>query len=501
MRAELSNILAPHNRQNMSVKKKYILFRRLSFVKAESGILQPFTCKKSDVFFEPGIPVFRLKKILFEEIVIYLYNFITSCVDIRPAAFYNTILRSEDFINNVFIIKENTMSDNNSTSDIALSLRKFLAPEIVYGSKSLELAGRHALNFGAEKILIVTDPGVQESGWTSKVEKSVNEAGISYVIYNDITPNPKDTEVMAGAEMYLDNNCDLIIAVGGGSPMDCAKGIGAVAGNPGNIVEFEGVDAIPNPGPPLIFIPTTAGSSADVSQFAIINDTSRKIKIAIISKMVIPDIALVDPLTTVSMSPELTAATGMDALCHSFEAYVSNASSPITDMAAVSSIKLIFENLLMACENPDNIICRDNMMMASLMAGLAFSNASLGMVHAMAHSLGGYFGLPHGECNAVLLEEVIKYNFKAAGSKYGGLLPVIGKNNKECGDSEKLAILVDEIASLRKKIGITQRLSEMGITLNDIPMLADYASSDPCMATNPCAADASDIEKIYRGVL
>jgi len=392
------------------------------------------------------------------------------------------------------------MNDTDKMEDILLSLRKFLAPEIVYGVGALELAGRHAMNLGATKVLIVTDPGIQKAGWTSKVEDSLRKLDIGFITYNNVTPNPKDHEVMAGVDVYRDNDCDLIIAVGGGSPMDCAKGIGVVAGNPMDILDFEGVDEVPNPGPPLIFIPTTAGTSADVSQFAIITDSKRKVKIAIISKMVIPDIALVDPNTTVTMPPELTAATGMDALCHSFEAFVSTASSPLTDMSALSSIKLVQDNLLGAYQHPKNMEFRNNMMMASLMAGLAFSNASLGLVHAMAHSLGGMLGLAHGECNAILLEKVVQFNYSTAEDRYNKIAELMGWVVNKEKPRQKAEIIVDGIASLRKQLGITQRLSSMGVSFSDIPRLAGYAFKDPCLATNPRTANPSEIEKIYEQI-
>jgi alcohol dehydrogenase class IV len=385
-------------------------------------------------------------------------------------------------------------------SDTLLSLRKFLAPEIVYGEGAIELAGRHATNLGATRVLVVTDPGVQEAGWASVVEKSLREAQIAHVTFNGVTANPKEREVMAGAAVYRRKKCDLIVAVGGGSPMDCAKGIGVVAGNPREILDFEGVDEIPHPGPPLIFIPTTAGSSSDVSQFAIIMDTRRQVKISIISKMVIPDIALVDPQTTVTMSPALTAATGMDALCHAFEAFVSSASSPLTDMAALAAVALIRDNLKEACRNPADMTRRGNMMMASLMAGLAFSNASLGLVHAMAHSLGGAFGLAHGECNAILLEEVVRFNYAAESSKYDRLSSAMGLDGHRGPASERATVLAEGIASLRKSLAITQRLGEMGVSRADIPRLAEYAHKDPCLATNPLEAGLSDIEKIFERI-
>ena len=383
-------------------------------------------------------------------------------------------------------------------TDTLLNLRKFLAPEIVYGEAALALAGRHAGNLGATKVLVVTDPGIQQAGWTARVEESLRQAGIAYVTFSAVTPNPKDTEVMAGAAVCMNQGCDLIIAVGGGSPMDCAKGIGVVTGNPGSILDFEGVDEVPQPGPPLIFIPTTAGTSADVSQFAIITDTARHVKIAIVSKMVIPDIALVDPQTTVTMPSALTAATGMDALCHAFEAFVSNAASPLTDMAALAAVRLIVDNLSEACREPANMTRRNNMMMASLMAGLAFSNASLGLVHAMAHSLGGALDLAHGECNAMLLEKVVGYNYPAAAEKYDRLAAAMGVDIDRHETSRKAFVLADRIASLRKRLGITQRLADMGVSFSDITRLADFAAQDPCLATNPRTATVEDIEDIYR---
>ncbi len=383
------------------------------------------------------------------------------------------------------------------STDSILNLRKFLAPEIVYGEGAIALAGRHARNLGATRVFIVTDPGVREAGWTDRVEKSLKKASVPYTVFDQVTPNPKDHEVMAGADCCKTEGCDLIVAVGGGSPMDCAKGIGAIMENPGNILEFEGVDMVSNPGPPLIFIPTTAGSSADVSPFAIITDTARKVKIAIISKMVIPDIALIDPATTRTMPPALTAATGMDALCHAFEAFVSNASSPLTDMAALASVEIISEHLPNAYNHPENIHYRDKMMTASLMAGLSFSNASLGLVHAMAHSLGGAFGLSHGECNAILLEKVVRFNYSAAPEKYDLLAKAMHMDLDMVDTSDKGLAISDCIAALRKNLNIDQRLTDLGVSAADIPVLSEFAFQDPCLGTNPKKTTVDDIRRLY----
>jgi alcohol dehydrogenase len=382
-----------------------------------------------------------------------------------------------------------------------LELRKFIAPEIVCGPKALQLAGHHARNFGATKALIVTDPGVQQAGWAERVEAALKTEGINYAVFNGVTPNPKDHEVMAGADFYRSQDCDLILAVGGGSPMDCAKGIGVVVGNNQNILDFEGVDEVPGPGPPLIFIPTTAGTSADVSQFAIITDSARKVKIAILSKMVMPDIAIVDPETTTTMGPGLTASTGLDALCHAIEAYVSTASSMLTDIMALEAVRLIINNLEGAYQRPDNLAFRNHMMMASLMAGLAFSSASLGLVHAMAHSLGGALELAHGECNAMLLERVVAFNYPTAADRYARIAATMNISAHE-PDPGKMALpLVESLAAFRQRLGITQRLSDLGVRPSDLPMLARNAANDPCLSTNPREATPAQIEAIYREIL
>jgi alcohol dehydrogenase class IV len=304
-------------------------------------------------------------------------------------------------------------------------LRKFVAPEFVFGVGARNLVGRYAVNFAINKALVVSDEGVEKAGWLDSVLHSLRDEGVQAEVFTSVHSNPRDFEVMDGADLYQKKNCQAVIAVGGGSPMDCAKGIAIVSSNMGNILNFEGVDEVANPGPPLICIPTTAGSSADVSQFAIINDIKRSVKIAIISKAVVPDAALIDPETTVTMDPYLTACTGLDALTHAIEAYVSNAQSPVTDLHAREAINLVWHNLRMH-NTSDDLDVRCRMMLGSMDAGLAFSNASLGAVHAMAHSLGGFLDLPHGECNALLLEHVIDFNFDAAIERYVSIGRVMG---------------------------------------------------------------------------
>ena len=374
-------------------------------------------------------------------------------------------------------------------------MRKFVAPEFIFGIGARHRVGFYALNMQARRVLVVTDPGVTAAGWLAELIENLDESGIPSVIFDAVTPNPKDTEVMAGAARYRDEGCDVIVALGGGSVIDCAKGIGIVSANGGSILDYEGVDRIPRPGPPLICIPTTAGTSADISQFAIINNTGKRYKIAIISKSVVPDVALVDPETTTTMSPYLTACTGLDALTHAIEAYVSTASSPVVDVHALAAIALINAHLPTAIADPRNTEARENMTLASLQAGLAFSNASLGAVHAMAHSLGGYLDMAHGESNALLLDHVIRFNFAAASDRYQRIGTMMGI------PAATEQTLTAAIAALRARCGIHDGLAARGVTRGSIEDLAPHAERDACIFTNPRRASLADIKTLYAEAL
>jgi alcohol dehydrogenase class IV len=389
----------------------------------------------------------------------------------------------------------------NENSGKDFELRKFVAPEFIIGLDARSLSGRYAKNLGAENVLVVTQPEIIREVWFRDVIKSLDEAGIGHSLFSGITPNPRDNEVMAGVEQYAAKGCNAIIAVGGGSPIDCAKGIGIVVSNGRNILDYEGVDNIPLPAPPLICVPATAGTGADVSQFAIINDTKRRVKIAIISKKIVPDIALIDPVPLTTLTPTLTAHTGMDAITHSVEAYVSNASSPVTDIHALESIKIMCKHLTEAFQNPKSIEFRYQTMISSLLAGLAFSNASLGAVHAMAHSLGGYSDLPHGECNALLLEHVIDYNYPACPERYEKIGAVMGVDYTGNDRKERKTKIIGTLTLMRESLGISETLGELGVKKADIPELAKKAIHDPCMATNPRQPTLKDIEHIYEKAL
>ncbi len=382
----------------------------------------------------------------------------------------------------------------------AFPLRKYTIPELLLGEGASAKVGGYARRLGASRVLLVTDPGLIRLGAAERVEQSLRDEGLACVIFDAVTPNPRDREVRSGVEVYHAEGCDLIVALGGGSPMDCAKGIGLSAANRRDILSFEGIDAVPEPGPPLVCIPTTAGSSADVSQFAIINDTARKIKIAIVSKKAIPDVALIDPCLTMTMPPELTAATGMDALVHAIEAYVSTASSALTDIDALEAIRLVGRHLAAAVADGADATPRAGMTLASLLAGRAFSNASLGAVHALAHALGGFLDLPHGVCNALLLGPVIAANYEASPERYNAVSRALAAGRDEsCAPGlDGLLALVED---LRNAVGLGFGLSRLGLRHEDIPMLAAAARRDACLVTNPQRLDEAALEAILERAL
>ncbi len=381
------------------------------------------------------------------------------------------------------------------------ALRKFVSPEIVFGAGSRKSVANFASNFGGKHVFLVSDPGVSAAGWVSEIVTLLADVGIRTTVYTGVSANPRVDEVMAGAELYKSSECDVIVAIGGGSPMDCAKGIGIVVSDGRHILDFEGVDTIDHPPPPMILIPTTAGTSADVSQFAIISDPKRRFKFSIISKAIVPDVSLIDPEVTETMSSYLTACTGVDALVHAIEAYVSTGSGPLTDSHALGAIRLINRNLEPLVANTADLYLREQIMLASMQAGLAFSNAILGAVHAMSHSLGGFLDLPHGLCNAMLLEHVVAYNFRSAEERFRRVAEAMDIDTRGMGQSEIQKRLMNRIILLKRTVGLEAKLSELGVSVSDIPSLSGFALQDPCILTNPRKSSLRDVQVVYEEAL
>ncbi|QIG06698.1 L-threonine dehydrogenase [Proteus sp. ZN5] len=353
-------------------------------------------------------------------------------------------------------------------------------------------------DFGFHKALIVTDSILNQLGVVDKVSKLLTEAGISSVTYDGTAPNPTVENVEAGLALLKENQCDCVISLGGGSPHDCAKGIALVASNGGKIADYEGVDRSEKPQLPLISINTTAGTASEMTRFCIITDTARHIKMAIVDKNVTPLLSVNDSELMIGMPKGLTAATGMDALTHAVEAYVSIAANPITDACALKAVTMISESLRKVVDNGGDAQARENMAYAQFLAGMAFNNASLGYVHAMAHQLGGFYNLPHGVCNAVLLPHVQAYNIQAAAGRLKDIAQAMGVDVSAMSDEQGAKACIEEIRKMAKDVGIPAGLKELGVKEEDFKTLAENALKDACAITNPVQGSESDVIELFR---
>lgn len=295
--------------------------------------------------------------------------------------------------------------------------------------------------------------------------------------------------------------CDCVISLGGGSPHDCAKGIALVAANGGHIGDYEGVDKSAKPQLPLIAINTTAGTASEMTRFCIITDETRHIKMAIVDRNVTPILSVNDPMLMLAKPAGLTAATGMDALTHAIEAYVSTAATPITDACALKAVTMIAANLRQVVSNGQDLHAREQMAYAQFLAGMAFNNASLGYVHAMAHQLGGFYNLPHGVCNAMLLPHVEAFNASVSAERLTDIARAMGIDvsglNAAAGAERCLAAIRQLAADVEIPTGLTQ----LGVREEDIPMLAANALKDACGLTNPRPASQAEIEAIFRSAM
>jgi len=358
--------------------------------------------------------------------------------------------------------------------------------------------GNQVKVLGGTKALIVTDAFLAKSGMANQIKAQVEAVGTEAVIFGGAEPNPTDINVHTGLKVYQENNCDMIISLGGGSSHDCAKGIGIVASNGGNIRDYEGIDKSAKPMPSFIAINTTAGTASEMTRFCIITDTDRSVKMAIVDWRVTPNVAINDPVLMAGMPPALTAATGMDALTHAVEAYVSTIATPVTDSAALMAIKLISENLRNAVANGQNMVARDKMAYAEFLAGMAFNNASLGYVHAMAHQLGGFYNLPHGVCNAILLPHVCKFNLIACPERFAEIAAAMGENITGLSVRDAADVAIASIQKLSADVGIPSGLKDLSVKEEDLNVMAGNAMKDACSFTNPRTATLADVIEIYR---
>ncbi|HAT4352050.1 TPA: L-threonine dehydrogenase [Clostridium perfringens] len=376
---------------------------------------------------------------------------------------------------------------------------KFFMPAIsLMGADCLKDAGDQVGELGFKKALIVTDKVLGQIGIVKKVTDVLDNKNIEYAIYDETKPNPTVKNVNDGLALLKEKECDFVISLGGGSAHDCAKGIALLATNGGEIKDYEGVDKSKKPQLPMVGINTTAGTGSEMTLFAIITDEERHIKMALVDKHLTPIIAVNDPMLMLAMPKSLTAATGMDALTHAIEAYVSTAATPITDACAEKAIELISNYLVNAVEDGQDVEARDMMAYAEYLAGMAFNNASLGYVHAMAHQLGGFYNLPHGVCNAILLPHVQEYNKSTSASRLAKIAKIMGGNIEGLTDEQGADLCIDMIKSLSQTIGIPEGLGVLGVKESDFETLATNALNDACSLTNPRKGNLEEVIAIFK---
>jgi alcohol dehydrogenase class IV len=374
-----------------------------------------------------------------------------------------------------------------------------LPSSLIFGAGVVETVAEKAKEFGKNKVLIITDKGVVGAGLLEKVLTPLEQGGVQAHIFDQIEPNPRDHTVLKAFEFAKKKKCELIIGLGGGSPIDASKAVGALLTNPGPLQDYLRGTALKNPPPPLIAIPTTSGTGSEVTQFSVVTDTERSFKAGMASPMLIPKVAIVDPSLMESMPAPLAAATGMDALTHAVEAFVSVNSQEFSDALALHAIRLIGAFLRPSVANGANQEARSQMAMASTLAGVAFSNAGVGLVHAMAHPLGGRFDVPHGVANAILLPPVMRFNLIARLEKFGQVAQALGEKVEGLSAVDAGKKAVEAISQLSADVGIPPRLSEVNVKAEGLGQMAEDAMNmKRAMGANPRVTRQEEVEKLYR---
>ena len=384
-----------------------------------------------------------------------------------------------------------------------MSIEKFVLNETSYfGFGAREVLPEEIKNRGYKKVLVVTDKSLFEIGLTKKVTDKLEEAGIEYTVFSDVKPNPTVKNVKDGLEVCRNFGADVIVAVGGGSSIDTAKGISVVMTNPDreDIVSLNGLSNTINKGMPLIALPTTHGTAAEVTINYVITDEEREVKMVCVDPHDIPLVAIVDTELMSTLPKSIAASTGMDALTHAIEGYITKAHNTMSDMFHMRAIELIFENLP-AAVNERNQEAIDKMGLAQYIAGMGFSNVGLGIVHSMAHQLGAVYDTPHGLANAILLPTVMRYNGQDSetAQRFREILINIGRPDAaHLNDQDVINTFVWKISELSKAVGITQTIKDVGAKEEDFGMLADKAMEDPCKPGNPREVSREDFIELYR---
>lgn len=371
----------------------------------------------------------------------------------------------------------------------------------LFGAGSVNEVGTILQNLGVKKSLLVTDEGLHKLGISEKIAKIIRDAGVDVAIFPKAEPNPTDKNVEEGLRAFQKENCDSVVTLGGGSSHDAGKGIALVAANGGKIHDYEGVDISKKPMVPLVAINTTAGTGSELTKFTIITDSERKVKMAIIDKHVTPTLSINDPELMIGMPAGLTAATGLDALTHAIEAYVATDRTPITDALAIHAMQVVPKYLPRAVANGHDIEAREQMAYAQSLAGMAFNNAGLGYVHAIAHQFGGFYNFPHGVCNAILLPHVCQFNLISNVERYANIATFLGENVEGLSDYDAAQVAIETMVRFGQDLGIPAGFKEMGAKEEDIPTLAKNAMKDVSGLTNPCKPKLEEVEQIIENAM
>lgn len=383
-----------------------------------------------------------------------------------------------------------------------MSNKFFMPPMSLMGKGAIKELGTELNSRDFKKALVVTDKVLVDIKLVDNLTRELEAHNIEYVIFDGVEANPTEKNIEDGLAILKEQGSDFVISFGGGSPHDCAKGIALVATNGGHIRDYsKGVHVSKKPQLPLVTVNTTAGTASEMTIFAIVTDTAGETKYPVVDKNLTPIIAVNDSELMVAMPKGLTAATGMDALTHAVEAYVSTAATPVTDASAIKAIELISQNLEAAVINGEDREAREAMQYGEYLAGMAFSNASLGFVHSMAHQLGGVYNLAHGLCNAILLPEVSRYNAVKKAERFADIAVAMGVDTTGMSATEAAEAGILAIERLSEAVGTAQRLSDLGVKEEKLEFMSKNALADPCSLTNPREAKVADIVDIYKKMM
>ncbi|MGZ4165944.1 MAG: iron-containing alcohol dehydrogenase [Solirubrobacteraceae bacterium] len=373
---------------------------------------------------------------------------------------------------------------------------KFVIPEVIFGIGTLAEVGGAVRRVGGHRPMLISDPGVLAAGWVDRALPHLADVRVQSRLWHDLTPNPKDFEVEAAFESYREDGCDALLAIGGGSCIDVAKAVAVLSGNGGRILDYEGIDRATSPIPPMVMVPTTGGSGADVSQFCVVTDTARGLKATIGGRALVPEISVTDPVLLTSMPAQLTAHTGLDALSHAIESCVSEACDFLSKGHAVAAIEALVLHLPRAVDEPHDLDAREAIARASLQAGLAFSNALLGATHAIAHQIGGALDLPHGLLNAILMPHVMRFNAETHAARYVDVAHALGVAVQDLSPARAAEAAITRVEALTRALEIPAGLRALGVDPADFDRFAVNALRDAYITTNPRPVTEDDVRDI-----